>query len=121
MTVRPLFTPAARDDLREIGDYIGQDSPGRALTFVRELREHCRRLAAQPRLHRLREEFGPGVRGTVCMASTSSSTRTATTARWSSNAWCMARVTSTGCWTSENRAEQSAPSSNEPSASSFLN
>lgn len=65
MTVRPLFTPAARDDLREIGDYIGQDNPGRALTFVRELREHCRRLAAQPRLHRLREEFGPGVRGTV--------------------------------------------------------
>ena len=65
MTVRPLFTPAARDDLREIGDYIGQDNPGRALTFVRELREHCRRLAAQPGLHRLREEFGPGVRGTV--------------------------------------------------------
>ena len=65
MTVRPLFTPAARDDLREIGDYIGQDNPGRALIFVRELREHCRWLAAQPRLHRLREEFGPGVRGAV--------------------------------------------------------
>ncbi len=65
VTARPLYTPAARDDLREIGDFIGQDNPARALSFVRELREHCRRLAAQPRLHRLREEFGPGVRGAV--------------------------------------------------------
>ena len=62
---RPLYTPAARDDLREIGDYIGQDNPGRGQTFVQELREHCRRVAGQPRLHRLREEFGPGVRGAV--------------------------------------------------------
>ena len=34
-------------------------------SFVQELREHCRRVAGQPRLHRLREEFGPGVRGAV--------------------------------------------------------
>jgi plasmid stabilization system protein ParE len=32
---------------------------------VRELREHCRRIAVQPRLHQLREEFGPGVRRAV--------------------------------------------------------
>lgn len=65
MTGRLAYTPAARDDLQGIGDYIGQDNPARALSFVRELREHCRRIAAKPRLHRLREEFGPGVRGTI--------------------------------------------------------
>jgi toxin ParE1/3/4 len=32
---------------------------------VLELREHCRRHAGQPRFHRLREEFGPGVRVAV--------------------------------------------------------
>ena len=65
MTPKPRYTPAARDDLQAIADYIGQDSPRRALSFVGELREHCRTLAAQPRLHRLREEFGPDVRGVV--------------------------------------------------------
>lgn len=65
MTSQPRYTPAARDDLQQIGEYIGQDNPARALSFVRELREHCRQIAAQPRLYRLREEFGPEVRGAV--------------------------------------------------------
>lgn len=65
MTTQPRYTPAASDDLRQIGDYISQDNPARALTFVAELREHCRRIAARPRMHRLREEFGPGVRSAV--------------------------------------------------------
>lgn len=65
MTARPLYTPAARDDLREIEDFIGQDNPARAGTFARELRERCRRLAEQPRSHPLREEFGDGVRAAV--------------------------------------------------------
>lgn len=65
MTARPRYSPAARDDLGEIADFIGQDNPARARTFIEELRDHCRRLAAQPRLHRLREEFGSGVRGAV--------------------------------------------------------
>ena len=65
MTARPRYSPAARGDLGGIAEFIGQDNPARARSFVEELREHCRRLAAQPRLHRLREEFGPGVRGAV--------------------------------------------------------
>jgi toxin ParE1/3/4 len=65
VTARPLYTPAARDDLREIAEYIGRDNRGRARSFVGELREHCRRLAANPHLHRMREEFGPGVRQAV--------------------------------------------------------
>ena len=65
MTARPRYTPAARDDLQAIADYISQASPRRALTFVGELREHCRKIAEGPRLYRLREEFGPDVRGVV--------------------------------------------------------
>jgi toxin ParE1/3/4 len=45
--------------------YIATDNPVRARSFVEELRQHCRRLAARPRIHRLREEFGPGVRAAI--------------------------------------------------------
>jgi ParE toxin of type II toxin-antitoxin system, parDE len=47
---------------REIRDYIGQANPTRARSYLQELRDHCRRIAARPRLYRLREEFGPGAR-----------------------------------------------------------
>lgn len=40
--------PAAELELEEIGDYIARDNPGRALTFVRELRERCMSLAEMP-------------------------------------------------------------------------
>ena len=33
-----LFTPLADTDLEEIGDYIAQDNPARALTFIQEPR-----------------------------------------------------------------------------------
>jgi toxin ParE1/3/4 len=46
MIVRIL--PAAELELEEIGDYIARDNPGRALTFVRELRERCMSLAEMP-------------------------------------------------------------------------
>ena len=35
------LTSEAEDDLERIGDYIAADNPARALSFVRELREHC--------------------------------------------------------------------------------
>ncbi|KGE52138.1 type II toxin-antitoxin system RelE/ParE family toxin [Xanthomonas axonopodis pv. vasculorum] len=38
----------AEGDLERIGDYIAQDNPHRALTFVRELREKCMELASTP-------------------------------------------------------------------------
>ncbi|ENZ94836.1 type II toxin-antitoxin system RelE/ParE family toxin [Xanthomonas fragariae] len=38
----------AEDDLERIGDYIAQDNPHRALSFVRELREKCMELASTP-------------------------------------------------------------------------
>ena len=42
------ITAAAEVDLEAIGDWIAQDSPTRALTFVEELREACLTLADLP-------------------------------------------------------------------------
>ena len=40
-----IFAPLAERDLEEIADYIAADNPERALSFVRELRERCGKLA----------------------------------------------------------------------------
>jgi toxin ParE1/3/4 len=48
------FTPLAEADLEQIGDYIAQDSPRRALSFIRELRDQCRKIAAAPLSYRER-------------------------------------------------------------------
>ena len=42
------FTPAARRDLFEIGDYIALDSRRQALNFVLALERFCLKLLAQP-------------------------------------------------------------------------
>ena len=46
--MRLIVTEAARSDLLRIGDYIAQDNPRRALTFVAELEARCRALLATP-------------------------------------------------------------------------
>ncbi|MDT0510162.1 type II toxin-antitoxin system RelE/ParE family toxin [Novosphingobium sp. MMS21-SN21R] len=38
----------AECDLEAIGDYIARDNPGRAISFLRELREQCLGLAEMP-------------------------------------------------------------------------
>lgn len=43
-----LLTDAAKGDLLAIARFIARDSPLRALTFVAELEERCRRLADMP-------------------------------------------------------------------------
>lgn len=43
------LTKEAEHDLERIADYIAQDNPKRALTFVRELREKCMGLAKMSR------------------------------------------------------------------------
>lgn len=65
MTATVGFSARAEADLEDIGDYIAQDNPRRAASFVRELRRRCERMAEQPRANRAREEFGPGVRAAV--------------------------------------------------------
>ncbi len=42
------ITSAAEADLEAIADWIARDSPGRALTFVAELRDACMTLADLP-------------------------------------------------------------------------
>lgn len=56
------FTPRAEQDLEAIGDYIAADNPGRALTFLRELRAQCWKIASNPSGYRLRPELGTGLR-----------------------------------------------------------
>lgn len=56
------FSPKAVDDLERIGDYIARDNPRRALSFVDEVREHCRELAEFPLAARGFPELGEGAR-----------------------------------------------------------
>jgi toxin ParE1/3/4 len=42
------LTREAQADLERVGDYIAQDNPKRALTFLAELREACLSLADAP-------------------------------------------------------------------------
>jgi toxin ParE1/3/4 len=43
-----VFADEAEADLERIGDYIAQDNPRRAFTYVQELRARCERLASLP-------------------------------------------------------------------------
>lgn len=44
-----VLTDEAVADLTHIGDYIASDSPERAIRFIRELLDRCRRLAEMPK------------------------------------------------------------------------
>ena len=60
------FGASAESDLERIGDYIAKDSPVRALSFVRELRETCLRLADAPQAFPLVARYGKfGIRRRV--------------------------------------------------------
>lgn len=56
------FSALVEGDLEAIGDYIAEDNPARALTFVREIRTQCRQLGENPLLYRLRPDIAPEVR-----------------------------------------------------------
>lgn len=59
---RYVITPLAEQDIEAIGDYIAQDNPHRALTFIAELRSQCAKIAASPKACRLRPELGENIR-----------------------------------------------------------
>ncbi len=46
--MKVAFTLAARRDLSQIGDFIAEDNPPRAVTFVDELEQHCLRIGFAP-------------------------------------------------------------------------
>jgi plasmid stabilization system protein ParE len=57
------LTAEALSDLETIGDHIARDNPGRALTFLQELRSKCLGLSDMPERFRSframrRPEFG---------------------------------------------------------------
>lgn len=56
------FTPLAESDLEGIGDFIAQDNPRRALSFVEELRDQCSRIALAPLAYPARPELRIGLR-----------------------------------------------------------
>jgi plasmid stabilization system protein ParE len=49
-------------DLETIADYIAQDNPTRAITFIREIRAKIRLVGSQPLIYQLRPEIGEGAR-----------------------------------------------------------
>lgn len=52
-------------DITEIADYIGQDSPARASTFVDGLWEEIRKVGRDPMHYRIRPEYGKDARMAV--------------------------------------------------------
>jgi toxin ParE1/3/4 len=62
---RCVFSRRAETDVEAIGDYIARDSPRRALSFVRKLRDRCRAIASSPLAAPLRPELGKGIRMVV--------------------------------------------------------
>ena len=60
--MRLVFSPLAERDLEAIGDYIAEDNPARAMTFVAELRTQCATILKGPQAYRLRPELGKGIR-----------------------------------------------------------
>lgn len=59
---RYVISPLAEQDMEAIGDYIAQDNPQRALTFIAELRSQCAKIAALPKACRSRPELGEDIR-----------------------------------------------------------
>jgi toxin ParE1/3/4 len=49
-------------DLDTIAEYIAQDSPARAVSFIREIRARFRVVGQGPLLYQLRPEIGEGAR-----------------------------------------------------------
>jgi toxin ParE1/3/4 len=63
--MRLEFSRFVESDLEAIGDYIAQDNPKRAITFIREMRERIRAVGENPLIYRVRPEIGEGARMAV--------------------------------------------------------
>lgn len=56
------FSSFIERDLEEVADWIAEDNPRRAVTFIREIREAFRRIGDGPRHYQLRPDIGDGAR-----------------------------------------------------------
>ena len=59
---RLVILPAARADLIEIGDFIAQDNPGRAVSFMAEIEARMAQTAERPSSFPTRDELYEGLR-----------------------------------------------------------
>ena len=57
-----VYRHAALADLDAIYAYIEPDNPRRAASFVQDIRDRCRALCAYPKLGRVRDDLGAGIR-----------------------------------------------------------
>lgn len=60
--MRIELSPWVESDLEVIADYIAQDNPSRAVSFIREIRQKINRIGQHPLLYQLRPEIGEGAR-----------------------------------------------------------
>lgn len=61
--MKPLgYAPVALADLKAIGRYIAKDNPGRAASFLAELRVKAAQAALRPRSFPQRDDVSPGLR-----------------------------------------------------------
>lgn len=60
--MRVTLSPLAERDLEAIGDYIAEDNPTRAVSFIAELRNQCAKIAKAPLAYRARPDLGEGLR-----------------------------------------------------------
>lgn len=63
------LTAEAESDLEQIGDYMAQDNPKRALSFVLELRDKCLSLAETPWgfLYLIGDDLSPAISAMTTM------------------------------------------------------
>ncbi|AKH63456.1 MULTISPECIES: type II toxin-antitoxin system RelE/ParE family toxin [Photorhabdus] len=60
--MRLSISPLAAQDIEEIGDYIAQDNPVRAVSFMEELYQQCCQISEAPQIYRQRRELGESIR-----------------------------------------------------------
>jgi len=60
--MRVEFSSFVEGDLDAIADYIAQDNPTRALSFLREIGAQIHTIGQNPMLYQLRPEIGEGAR-----------------------------------------------------------
>jgi toxin ParE1/3/4 len=58
-------SPKAAQDLEAIGDYIARGNPTRAVSFVREIRQHFRGIVPRPAAFPARNDLAAGIRMAV--------------------------------------------------------
>jgi toxin ParE1/3/4 len=60
--MRCEISSLAEKDLREIGDYIASGNPQLAVSFIKELLNHSKRIASIPAGYTARDDIAPGLR-----------------------------------------------------------